>query len=33
MSSELSLSFETMTEADIPDLTEVMRLAFDDDAQ
>jgi GNAT superfamily N-acetyltransferase len=31
--SELTLSFEEITEADIPELTEVMTRAFDDDAQ
>ena len=30
---ESELGFETITEADIPDLTRVMTRAFDDDAQ
>jgi GNAT superfamily N-acetyltransferase len=32
-SGELELSFEEIGEGDIPELTEVMRRAFDDDAQ
>ena len=33
MTKELNLSFETITEDDIPELTGVMTRAFDDDAQ
>ena len=33
MTEELNLSFETITEDDIPELTGVMTRAFDDDAQ
>jgi ribosomal protein S18 acetylase RimI-like enzyme len=33
MSENLTITYEEFTEADIPELTQVMRRAFDDDAQ